>query len=56
MGHFPYMLTLAAAISAGLAIYDRKTAHERIYRGLYLFGSFLVAIFGVGWAMYLINP
>ncbi len=56
MGHFTYTLTLASAISAGLALYDRKTARERIYRGVYLFGSFLAAIFGVGWLMYLINP
>ena len=56
MGHFGYMLGLATAISTGLALYDRKAARERIYRGAYLFGSFLVAIFGIGWLMYWINP
>lgn len=56
MGHFAYTLTLASVISAGLALYDRKTARERIYRGLYLFGSFVVAVFALGWTMYLINP
>ena len=55
MGHFAYTLTLASAISAGLALYDRKTTRERIYRGVYLFGSFLAAILGVGWLMYWIN-
>jgi hypothetical protein len=56
MGHFTYTLTLASAISAGLALYDRKTARERIYRGMYLFGVFLFAIGGIGWMMYFINP
>jgi hypothetical protein len=56
MGHFGYMLGLATAISTGLAIYDRKTARERVYRGAYLFGSFLSAILCVGWLMYWINP
>jgi hypothetical protein len=56
MGHFAYTLTLASALSAGLALYDRKTTRERIYRGAYLLGSFLLTIFGVSWLMYLINP
>jgi hypothetical protein len=56
MGHFTYTLTLASAISAGLALYDRKTPRERIYRGIYLFGGFLFAIGGIGWIMYFINP
>ena len=56
MGHLTYTLTLASAISASMALYDRKTGRERIYRGIYLFGSFLVAIFGIGWVMYFVNP
>ena len=56
MGHFTYTLSLATALSAGLALVDRKTGRERIYRGAYIFGGFLLAIFGIGWAMYLINP
>lgn len=56
MGHFSYMVGLATAISAGLALYDRNTARERFYRGAYLFGSFLIAIFCIGWLMYWINP
>jgi hypothetical protein len=56
MGHFLYSLTLASAISGGMALYDRKTARERIYRGIYLFGTFLCSIFAVGWTMYFINP
>jgi hypothetical protein len=56
MGHFAYTLSLATGISAGLALFDRKIWSERVYRGVYLLGSFLVAIFGVSWLMYLINP
>ena len=56
MSHFTYTMSLAAAFSAGLAIFDRKTRLDRIYRGAYLFTGFLLAIFGGGWLMYLINP
>jgi hypothetical protein len=56
MGHFSYTLTLASGISAGLALFDRRSWRERLYRGVYLLGSFLLAIFGVSWLMYLINP
>jgi len=56
MGHFIYTLSLATGISAGMAVIDRQGWRERAYRGLYLLGSFLLAIFGVSWAMYLINP
>ena len=51
MGHFAYTLTLATGISAGLALIDRKSWRERLYRGVYLLGSFLLAIFGVSWLM-----
>ena len=56
MGHFGYTLILAFALSAGIAIIDRKTRRDRIYRGVYVFGGFLLAVFGIGWSMYLINP
>jgi hypothetical protein len=56
MGHFSYTLLLAAALSGVLALADRKTPRDRMYRGVYVFASFLVAIFGIGWSMYLINP
>ena len=56
MGHFSYTLFLAAALSTGFALVDRKTFRERIDRGVYVFGAFLIAIFGIGWSMYLINP
>ena len=56
MGHFSYTLSLAAALSAALALADRKTLRERIYRGAYVFAAFLIAIFGIGWSMYMINP
>jgi hypothetical protein len=56
MGHFAYTLTLATGISAALALIDRKRWRERPYRGVYLLGGFLLAIFGVSWLMYAINP
>jgi len=56
MGHFLWTLLMAAGLSAGMAAVDRKTTRERVYRGVYVFGAFLVTIFGVGWSMYWINP
>jgi hypothetical protein len=56
MGHFSYTLFLAAALSAGFALADRKTLRERLYRGVYVFGGFLLSVFAIGWSMYLINP
>jgi hypothetical protein len=56
MGHLIYTLFLAAALSAVFALADRKTFRERVYRGVYVFGGFIVAIFGVAWSMYVINP
>jgi predicted PurR-regulated permease PerM len=56
MGHFLWTVMLAAALSAVMAGIDRKTRLERLYRAVYVFGGFLVAIFGIGWSMYLINP
>ena len=56
MSHFVYTLLLATVLSVGFALYDRKSRRDRIYRGLYVFGSFLAAIFGGGWLMHLVNP
>ncbi|HTM51741.1 MAG TPA: hypothetical protein VL285_23765 [Bryobacteraceae bacterium] len=56
MGHFGYTLLLAAALSAVFALVDRTSGSDRLYRGLYVFGGFLLAVFGIGWSMYLINP
>ncbi len=56
MGHFLWTVMLAAASSVVMAVIDRKTWRERMYRGVYVFGGFLVVIFGIGWSMYLINP
>jgi hypothetical protein len=56
MGHFSYTLFLAAALSAGFALADRKTLRERLYRGVYVFGGFSLSVFAIGWSMYLINP
>ena len=56
MGHFSYTLLLAAALSVVFALVDRKSLSDRLHRGFYVFGGFLLAIFGIGWSMYLLNP
>jgi len=56
MSHFTYTILFATALSTAIALFDRKPWVERIYRGVYVFGGLLLAIFGIGWSMYLINP
>jgi len=56
MSHFTYTLFLAVVLSVGLALYDRKSRRDRIYRGVYVFAGFLIAIVGGGWLMHIVNP
>ncbi len=51
--HFEATVLLAVAISIVLGVTGRKTDRERLLYGLKCFGYFLVAIFGLGWLMYL---
>ncbi len=51
--HFEASLLLAFVISVVMGVTGRKTDRERLMYGLKCFGYFLVAIFGLGWLMYL---
>jgi hypothetical protein len=35
-----------------LGVVSKRTDRERLRYGLYVFGCFIVALFGIGWLMY----
>lgn len=53
LSHFETALLFALMISIVLGVVTKKTDRERIRYGLQTFGYFMLALFGLGWAMYL---
>jgi hypothetical protein len=49
--HFEAAFLFALFASVVLGIVTKKTDRERLHYGLYVFGCFLVALFGIGWIM-----
>ncbi|MEK7409322.1 MAG: hypothetical protein AAB225_30020 [Acidobacteriota bacterium] len=55
LSHFEAALLFAFFTSIVLGVVTRKTDRERGVYGLYSFGWFLAALFGLGWLMFLGN-
>ena len=53
LSHLEVSLLFALLASVVMGIVTKKTDGERIQYGLYCFGCFLAALFGLGWVMYL---
>ena len=53
LSHFEATLLFAFFISVVLGVVSRKTDRERLTYGLRCFGYFVIAVFGLGWLMYL---
>lgn len=51
--HFETALLFALLTSVVLGIVTKKTQREQIRYGLRTFGYFVLALFGLGWLMYL---
>ena len=51
LSHFEAALIFALFTSIVLGITTKKTDRERIRYGLYCFGYFVVALFGIAWIM-----
>lgn len=51
--HFETAILFALFTSVVLGITTKKTDPERIRYGLQTFGYFILALFGLGWLMYL---
>ncbi|HUA82981.1 MAG TPA: hypothetical protein VMB85_03920 [Bryobacteraceae bacterium] len=53
LSHFEASMLFALLTSIVLGVITKRTDRERIRYAAYCFGYFVVAIFGLGWLMYL---
>lgn len=53
LSHFEAAFLFALFASIVLGVVTKRTDRERLRYGLYVFGCFIVALFGIGWVMYL---
>jgi hypothetical protein len=51
LSHFEAAFLFALFTSVVLGIVTKKSDRDRLYYGLYVFGCFLLALFGIGWVM-----
>lgn len=51
LSHFEAAFLFSLFTSVVMGITTKKTQDERWRYGLYCFGCFIVALFGIGWAM-----
>jgi hypothetical protein len=51
--HFEAALLFSFLTSIVLAVVTKRSDRERIVYGLYCFGWFVVALFGLGWLMHI---
>ena len=52
LSHFEAAFLFALFSAVVLGVVTKKTDRERLRYGLYVFGCFLVALFGIGWLMF----
>lgn len=55
LDHFETSLLFALLASVVLGIVTKKTNDERLKYGLYCFGCFMAALFGIGWFMRILH-
>lgn len=53
LNHFETALLFALFTSVVLGVVTRRTDRDRLTYGAKCFGYFLLALFGIGWVMYL---
>jgi hypothetical protein len=53
LSHFEASILFALFTSIVLGVVSKKTDRERLRYGLYCFGCFVAALFGLGWLMFL---
>ncbi len=51
LSHFEAAFLFSILASVVMGVTTKKTQKERVNYGLYCFGCFVVALFGIGWAM-----
>jgi hypothetical protein len=55
LNHFWMSILFALFSSVILGIVTKQSDRERIRYGVYCFGCFLLALFGIGWVMRLLH-
>jgi hypothetical protein len=55
LDHFDVSILFALFASIILGLVTKRTDSERIRYGLYCFGCFMLALFGIGWFMRLLH-
>lgn len=55
LDHFQVALVFAITSSIVLGVVTKKTDRERIQYGARCFGYFMLALFGIGWAMHFLH-
>jgi hypothetical protein len=53
LSHFEAAMLFSLFTSVVLGVVTKRTDRDRLQYGLYTFGCFVVALFGIGWVMYL---
>jgi hypothetical protein len=55
LSHFEVSVLFALVSSVVLGVVTRKTDHERLRYGIQCFAYFMIALFGIGWAMRILH-
>lgn len=53
LSHLELSIVFAVLCSVVMGIVSKPTHVERMQYGLYIFGCFIVTLFGLGWLMYI---
>lgn len=51
LSHFEAALLFSLFSAVVLGIVTKRSDRERLHYGLYVFGCFMAALFGIGWLM-----
>ena len=55
LDHFEVSVLFALFTSIILGLVTKRTERERVQYGLYCFGCFMAALFGIGWVMHFLH-
>jgi hypothetical protein len=55
LDHFEVSVLFALFASIMLGLVTKRTERERVQYGVYCFGCFMAALFGIGWVMRLLH-
>jgi hypothetical protein len=53
LSHFEAAALFALFTSVVMGVVTKQTDRDRLHYGFYIFGCFVVALFGLGWLMFL---